>query len=268
MKKIMNGSVIRNASAHLARAGVIALLAANTALQAADAKTDVKPEPKKWESVVTAGATLTRGNSRTFLGTIALNTKRKWPDDELLFGASAGYGQNSVSTPTGRTENTTDSYIKGFGQWNHLFTSNFFGGLRVSGDHDDIAHLTYRITISPLAGYYLVKRTNAFLVAEVGPSYLIEKFFGENEKDYVGLRAAERGEYKFASGAKIWESVEIVPKVENFDNYLINAEAGVSAPISKALSVSLILQDTYKSVPATGKLKNDMKLIAGLTYNF
>ena len=38
--------------------------------------------------------------------------------------------------------------------------------------------------------------------------------------------------------------------------------------MSKALSLSLILQDTYKSVPAIGKQKNDVKLIAGLTYTF
>jgi hypothetical protein len=51
-------------------------------------------------------------------------------------------------------------------------------------------------------------------------------------------------------------------------NYLVNAEAGVSAPINKALSISLIIQDTYKSVPASGKQQNDFKLIAGVTYNF
>src|ERR1043166_1112576 len=67
---------------------------------------------------------------------------------------------------------------------------------------------------------------------------------------------------------KVWESLEWIPKVEDMQNYLLTSEAGVSAPISKALSVSLILQDTYKSVPAIGKLKNDLKLIAGLTYTF
>ena len=56
--------------------------------------------------------------------------------------------------------------------------------------------------------------------------------------------------------------------MQDLQNYLLNTEAGVSAPISKALSVSLILQDTYKSLPAAGKLKNDLKLIAGLTYTF
>jgi len=247
---------------------VLALLAAIPTVRAADTKADVKPEPKKWESVITAGATLARGNSRTFLGTLGLNTKRKWTDNEVLFGATGGYGESSVSTTAGRVDNTTDSYLKGFGQWNHLFSSNFYGGLRVAGDHDDIAHLTYRVTISPLGGYYFIKQTNTFLVGEVGPSYIIEKFFGQSQSDYLALRVAERGEHKFTSGAKIWESLEFLPKVEKFENYLINAEAGVSAPIRKALSVSLILQDTYKSVPATGKLKNDLKLIAGLSYTF
>ena len=62
--------------------------------------------------------------------------------------------------------------------------------------------------------------------------------------------------------------MEWLPKVQDFNNYLVNAEAGVSAPINKSLSVSLVAQDTYKNVPAAGKLKNDLKLIAGLSYNF
>ena len=95
-----------------------------------------------------------------------------------------------------------------------------------------------------------------------------EKFFGEGVQNYIALRLAERGEYKFASGAKIWESVEWLPKLEDFENYLMNAEIGISAPVTKAINVSLVLQDTYKSVPAKGKLKNDLKLIAGVGYLF
>ena len=234
-----------------------------------DAKADTKPEPKKWETVATAGLTLTRGNSKTFLATLGINTKRKWTDDELLMGATAGYGENTITQSDGkRVDTTTDSYAKGYSQWNHLFTEQFYGGLRVTADHDDVASLAYRTTVSPLAGYYFIKETNAFFAAEIGPSYVREKFFDENAKDYIGLRLGERAEYKFIGGSKIWENVEYIPKVEDFNNYLINAEAGVSAPINKTLSLSLVLQDTYKSVPATGKLKNDLKLIAGLSFTF
>jgi hypothetical protein len=151
-----------------------------------------------------------------------------------------------------------------------LFTVQLYSGLRLTGDHDDVARLNYRVTVSPLAGYYFIKQTNALLAVELGPSYVREVYRQVGLNDYVGLRIGQRGEYKFASGAKVWESLEFIPQITAFNHYLINAEVGVSAPISKALSISLILQDTYNNPeqlpPDT--LKNDFKLIAGLTYNF
>jgi hypothetical protein len=252
-------------------AGVLCVLfTAGTVASAADpAPADSKPAPKSsWESAATLGVTLTRGNSKTFAAGGNVTTRRLWTHDEALFGASAGYGQSSTTVNGNKIDQTTESYVKGYGQWNHLFSPQTYAGVRVTGDHDDIASLAYRLTVSPLAGYYFVKQTNAFLAGEVGPSYVREKFFHAGVKDYIGLRVGERGERKFHSGARIWETLEWIPKVEDMNNYLVNAEAGVSAPISKALSLSLILQDTYKNVPAVGKLKNDLKLIAGLSYTF
>jgi len=257
----------RNAISLITYLSSAALFISTLAALAADPATNAPPK-KKWERNITLGTTLTRGNSKTFLASGVANTKRTWAKDEVLLGAGAGYGENQTTVNGTKTDNVTDSYIRGYGQWNHLFTSNFYGGLRLTGDHDDVANLGYRATVSPLAGYYFIKQTNAFLCGEIGPSYVREKFFYEDVHNYIALRLAERGEYKFSTGAKIWEGVEYLPKISDFSNYLINAELGTSAPLSKALSVSLILQDTYKSVPATGKLKNDLKLIAGLTYNF
>jgi len=74
-------------------AAAMALLAATVVAGAADQP----PETKKWDTALTLGATLTRGNSRNFLGTGIINTKRKWTDDEALLGASAGYGETSTS---------------------------------------------------------------------------------------------------------------------------------------------------------------------------
>jgi hypothetical protein len=252
-------------------AGILMLLATGSLAPAADSTpADTKEEPKKknWESVATVGVTLTRGNSKNFMATGLFNTKRAWTNDEALFGVSAGYGETSTKVNGANVDTTTDSFIKGYGQWNHLFTPITYAGFRLTGEHDDIAALAYRITASPLAGYYFIKQTNAFLAGEVGPSYVREKFFHEDVKDYIALRIAERGEFKFNSGARIWESLEWLPKATDLQNYLLVMEAGVSAPISKAFSVSLILQDAYKSVPALGKLKNDLRLIAGLSYTF
>jgi putative salt-induced outer membrane protein YdiY len=228
-----------------------------------------KPEEKKkWESVAAIGITLSRGNSQNFMATGTINSSRKWEKDELLLGGSAGYGETTTRNPGQPSETSkTDDYIKGFSQWNHLITERFYAGLRFSAEHDDIADLDYRFTLSPLVGYYFIKTTNAFLSGEIGPSGIYEKQ-GGREDTYVALRLAERGEYKFKSGAKIWESVEWLPQIDDFENWILNAELGISAPISKALDVRLVLQDTYDNRPASGRLKNDLKLIAGIGYKF
>src|SRR4051812_42473149 len=115
---LLNEFYPRGLSSVSAAAGIL-LLAFAGLVDGADA--DPQP-PKKWDSVVTLGATLTRGNSKTFLGSGLANTKRTWTNDEALFGASAGYGQTTTTVADNKVDTTTDSYIKGYGQWNHLFS--------------------------------------------------------------------------------------------------------------------------------------------------
>lgn len=227
------------------------------------------PPPKGWETVASAGVTLTRGNSKTFLATVGLNAKRKWSHDEILLGASAGYGESTTGTraPDDNKTDVTQKYLKGFGQYNHLFSGRLYGGLRAEGLYDKIAAVDYRFTISPLLGYYLIKEPATSLAVEAGPSVVFEKVGGE-ENTYLAGRVAERYEYKFKNNARIWESAEWITQVDDVDNWILNAEAGVSAPIVKALDVRLVVQDSYDNRPAPNRLKNDFKLIAGLGYRF
>ncbi len=227
------------------------------------------PPPKGWETVASAGVTLTRGNSKTFLATAGLNAKRKWSHDEILLGASAGYGESTTGTraPDDNKTDVTQKYLKGFGQYNHLFNDRLYGGFRAEGLYDKIAAVDYRFTISPLLGYYLIKEPATSLAVEAGPSVVFEKVGGE-QNTYLGGRVAERYEYKFKSNARIWESAEWITQVDDANNWILNAEAGVSAPIVKSLDVRLVVQDSYDNRPAPNRLKNDFKLIAGLGYRF
>jgi hypothetical protein len=67
---------------------------------------------------------------------------------------------------------------------------------------------------------------------------------------------------------RIWEWVEYLPQVEDFGNYILNAEIGVESSLSKALSLRVYVVDTYNSVPAPGRKKNDVKLVAALGVRF
>jgi putative salt-induced outer membrane protein len=236
-------------------------------------------ETNQWDASLAAGATLTKGNSDTFLGNLTFKAVRKAPRDEVLLGASTTYGTTekeesfTVTRPAGEitvtreTRETTTANASGFGQYNHLFTERFYGGVRLDLLHDAIAEVKYRVTISPLAGYYLIKETNMLLAVEAGPSLIAEKV-GDETDQYAALRLGERFEYKFNNGARVWQSLEFLPQVDRFHNYIINAEVGAEASLTKNLSLRGVIQDTYDNVPAEGRKKNDIKLITALVYKF
>lgn len=215
--------------------------------------------PSPWRSTAFAGLTLTRGNSDSVLVTANVKTEKKEKQNEWAFGVDGSYGEND-SVKNSET-------LHGFGQYNRLFSERFFGYLRADALHDGIADLDYRVTLSPGAGYYLIKEKATSLAVEVGPGYVIEKRGGQ-EESYPTLRVAERFEHKLNDRARIWQSLEFLPEVSEFDNFVINAEVGIAASISKNVELSVVLQDNYVNQPAAGRKSNDLKLISGVTYKF
>ncbi len=241
-----------------------ALMSVSGVLTAAESAAPPEP-PKGWETTAAAAVTLTRGNSETFLGTLSLDTKRKWETDEVSFGLSGGYGDNKVNGAT--TKNT--EFLQGYGQYNHLFTERFYGALRLDGQYDGIAGINYRFKVSPMVGYYLIKNEKMTLAAEAGPALIYEKLSGQSAHGYWAARFAERFEYKLTATTKVWESLEYLPQVDDWSkNYLLNFEAGIDTSISKQWSLRVVFQDQYASEPATGRKQNDMRLLAGTAFKF
>jgi len=212
-----------------------------------------------WKSSISAGLTLTRGNANTTLFTTEFLTAKKTPKNEYSLGLGTAYGSQ------GSTE-TINNY-KAFDQWNHLFTDRFFGYVRAAALRDLIADLDYRLTVGPGAGYYLIKETNTTLAAEAGGGMEIQRLGGVDQQ-FSTLRLAERFEHKFVDRARLWQCVEFVPQADKLDNYVVTFEIGVETAISKSFCLKTYLDDTYDNRPATARLKNDAKIVSGITYKF
>ncbi len=245
---------------------VVTVLVTNiiTVTNVVTAAPPVKPaapeKPPGWESSTGVGLTLTRGNSDTVLVTANIQTQKKTPFDEYNFSLEGSYGKNESIK--------NNEALHGIGQYNHLFTERFFGYLHADALHDGIADLDYRLTISPGVGYYLLKETNTTLALETGPAVIIERLGGRDDS-YATWRVAERFEHKFASlNTRVWQKLEILPQLNQLDNYLVNAEVGLEAGITKKTSLQAVLQDTYANQPAPGRKANDLKLISGVKYRF
>lgn len=226
---------------------------------AAAAAAAVPPKPK-WETTAGVGASVTDGNSDTMLFTANALTLRKWDKGEFSAGVDAGYGESDNEQNVG--------YVKGFGQYNYLFTDRWYGFVRAEALHDSIADIAYRVPLSVGAGYYLIKNDRTTLSVEAGPGYVWEKV-GDDARDYATIRFGEKFTHKFSDRARLWQSFEYQPKIDAWtENYFLTGELGVEADITKRMALRVVLQDWYVSEPAPGRQANDLKLIAGINYKF
>jgi putative salt-induced outer membrane protein YdiY len=219
------------------------------------------PAVKPWQTTAAVGLTLTRGNSETLLATLSLESKRDWDHNQAIFGVAGGYGEDKSIKNT--------EFLNGFGQYNRLFSDRFYAGMRVDATYDGIAGLDYRVRVTPLAGYYLIKTTNTLLSVEAGPSAVFEKQRDQSEDTYLGVRFGERFEQKLSAAARLWETVDYVPQVDKWaQNYVVTFETGVDTAINKHWSLRVLFQDIYTSDPAAGRERNDLRLVAGTAYKF
>jgi len=256
---------LSNPLGHSVRFAVLLLLGVPLA-QAADPALEAK---KSWETLAAAGLTITRGSHDTLLVTAGLNTSRKWDKDEAAFGISGAYGEDNNNAQKHTAPNT--EFIQGFGQYNRLFTERFYGGLRLDASSDGISDLAYRVTLTPLAGYYLIKSTNTTLAVEVGPSLVTQQYNGQDNDTYCGIRFAERFEHQLTDSSKIWQSLSYVPQVDDWmGNYTATFEAGIDTAITKdkKWKLRVVFQDIYSSQVPAGIDNNELRLVAGTGYTF
>ena len=226
------------------------------------------PKPKAvWKSSVAAGLTVTSGNSETTLATLTAGTDRQTDQNEWSPGADGAYGRSKVSGQTGTT--TTAELLHGFTQYNQLFTDRFYGYGRVEGRHDGVADLKYRVFLSPGAGYYFIKNTNTDLSVDVGPAYVFQKL-DDNSTSYAALRAGEKFHQALSDRARLWQTAEWLPQVDKFNNYVVNAELGIEADLTKDTKFALrsYVTDSFNNEPAPGRKKNDLTRVTAIANKF
>lgn len=213
-----------------------------------------------WKWTVGLNAAVARGNSSSTLVGGNILTTRKWEKNELSFSADGAYGKANGAK-------NVENY-GGAAQYNRLVDERWFFLGHADIRRDTVANVNYRITLSPGAGYYLIKNDATTLSLEAGPGFVMEKFKGAPEQNYFTLRGAEKFTHKFNDHVSVTQFLEYQPKVDDFGNYVIDAGATLSAKIAGNLATTWTIRDSYRSEPAAGRLKNDVQFLAGLSYSF
>jgi putative salt-induced outer membrane protein YdiY len=219
------------------------------------------PAAKKTVAVNTAalGLALTQGNRDTLLLTLDVDRFVKAPNREWFFGGRAAYGEVEDAR--------SQQLLRGYGQCNHLFNTNWFAYGRLEGLHDGMADLVYRLTATPGAGFFLVHRPQSFWNVEAGPGFVHERF-ADRTGEFLTARLADRLEHRLNDRARVWHWAEYLPDTGDFADFVINAELGAEVALNKSLSLRSTVVNTYRSEPAAGRKNNDLKLITGVSVRF
>lgn len=231
---------------------------------------DVPPvDTNAWHGDISFGLTITGGNSDSVLAAFGFLAERKWQREELRLEGRAAYGKSEGDY------NANSARLSG--QYNHLFTDQFYGSVRADAIHDDIAEVSYRLILSPAAGYYFIKNDRTRLNGEFGPAFIyervqVQKAPGVLERDehgYVTLRFSERWEQKLSDTAKFWEQVDYFPQVDDFTgNFLINAEVGIEVAINSRLALRSIFTWKFDNEPPPDRRSYDIASITSIVYKY
>ncbi len=213
-----------------------------------------------FKKTLSVGVTLTDGNSETMQANVALVTEgEKEGLGSVRAGIEANYGESTVASNT----ETTVENVRAFFGVKKTISPRTFGALNGEILYDDIAQVDYRATLGPGLGVYLIKNDQTGLYVEAGPSYVWEDVAGVSD-DYLALRLAQRFDHAMSKTAKVWQSLDYLPRADDFADYLLKAELGVEAALHARMRLRFVLQDQYDSTPGEGLEENDLTLIAGI----
>lgn len=241
---------------------ILAMAGTASAAKKKKAEKPAEEAPKGLATTVAAGVTLTDGNSDTLSANASIVTEgEKEGLGAILAGIEANYGESTVDEVD---EKTVDN-VKLYANVKKTLSPRTYVSLDGAALYDDIALIDYRVNLGPSLGAYLLKNDFREFSMEVGPSYLWEEVDSIDD-NYLALRFGERYTCQISETAKLWQSAEYLPKAEDFDQYLLNVELGVEATVTELITLRLVLQDKYNSMPAADTDHNDLSLIAGLGF--
>ena len=79
-------------------------------------------------------------------------------------------------------------------------------------------------------------------------------------------RVAQGYKRNLSATANVFQTLEWLPTIDDFGQFLLNAELGVESMMNDRLSLRLVAKNSHNSEPPAGKEDNDLSLIAGIGY--
>lgn len=164
-------------------------------------------------------------------------------------------------------EQTTASKAELSGEMRRLLKDHWFVSGRLSGLHDDLKEIAYRVKMGPGLGRYLVDSENLTADVSTGPLYVRESSSGA-VSDYIAWRLSQRLDWQLTAIFKWWLETELLLDTMEASHYQANVKSGVESRLNGRLSLVVTVEDDYDSLPEkSGQIQNnDFEISTGVRY--
>lgn len=225
-----------------------------------------KPIPK-WTGDVSAGLTLTRGNTRTETVSASLNLMKRTENDRTTINGDYAKGKQDNKT-TGQTE-TIEDWWRLKGRYDYFVSKKLFAFVDGRYEKDAVANLDRRMIIGGGAGYQWVESPEMNFSTEGGIASLYEKFDNQTDSNSeISLQLGYHFDKKLVKKVSFTNDLTYYPSIDKFSDYFLTTTAGIRADFTERMFVTFKAIFNYDATPAIGAHSTDVKYFLGLGYRF
>jgi len=256
------------------RRAALAALSTVSALAASAPAFAEDPVPDgRWRGSGGAGLAFASGNTRSTTFNANLSAAALTDSDKWSYYGQALYGRAKVNGVTSTSANLEK--LGGRYDRNLTYEVYAFGGLDF--EHDQITFIDLRSVVSTGLGLHVVRTEHNTWDVFSGVTYKFDHYLqpgiviADAQRIYYTAPEFTVGE---ESNHKLTETTTFKQKFQAYEDlrstgaYRAEFDAGLAVSMSRALQLTVALQDRYTSIAVSPVLKNDVLLTAGVAYKF
>lgn len=229
---------------------------------------DVNTPATKWTGNFIINGALNRGNSDTdafgFSALVTLRRDNEFANDKFIFGGD----YNEGGTGRGNKHLTTTDNWDAMFEYDKFLNDKLFVYGNVGYLHDRIAALNVQLTPGVGLGYQWFEQPDFHFSTEGGVSYLYKDYRIGGVQQAAAFRLAYHIDKQLNEKVSIFNDAEFIAAFEDPSNYIINADAGIQAALTKSFFSQFKVQYRRADRPAPGLLKDDLAFLLGVGWKF
>jgi len=227
----------------------------------------INPPIPRWTGDISAGLTITHGNTETETVSASANFAKRTEKDRTTVNADYAKGEQR-DKDTGE-DVVIEDWWRAKAKYDYFFSKKLYAYVDGRYEKDAVAELDRRVIVGLGAGYQWIESGDMNFSSELGLASLYEKFDNQTDSNSeISLQVGYNFDMMIRKNIKFVHDLTYYPSIDKFSDYFLTTTAGVRADLTETFFATFKTIFNHDSTPAAGSHESDIKYFFGLGYRF